>query len=192
MFIIYYTILYYTMLVLQQLAAQCLQSCHNSFLVHYCHLPLYHSTSYSLTCRQTTSNTHKCTQQWHDYHKPSPIYLSKFITRDWKERSGQMHARTPTLQGDQAGVEDQANTSTEQRPSAEANSLSAGQEIPHILWHTKVQCRVHNSSPPVPILSQLNPAHAHPPPIPLHNLRNKIPISVLRSLLRLLATRLYT
>ena len=77
--ILYCIILYYTnvTLVLQELAAQCRQLRHSSFLAHYCHLPLYHSTSHSLTCRQTTSHTHKCTQHWYDYHKPSPIYLSK-------------------------------------------------------------------------------------------------------------------
>jgi hypothetical protein len=35
----------------------------------------------------------------------------------------------------------------------EANSFSASREIPWILWNLKV----HNSMPPVPILSQINP-----------------------------------
>jgi hypothetical protein len=41
----------------------------------------------------------------------------------------------------------------EQSPSWEANWSSATQEIPRILWNPKVHHRIHNSPPPVPILS---------------------------------------
>ena len=44
-------------------------------------------------------------------------------------------------------------------PTWEANRFSASQEIPRILWTTKVQYRIHTCPSPVLLLSQLCPVY---------------------------------
>jgi len=47
----------------------------------------------------------------------------------------------------------------EQSPSWEANRFSASQEIPRILWNSRVHYRSHKCPPPFPSLNHLDPVH---------------------------------
>jgi hypothetical protein len=54
----------------------------------------------------------------------------------------------------------------EQSTSWEADSHSANQEIPRLLWNPKVYYRFRNVPPQVPILSQMHPVCTFPPYFP--------------------------
>jgi hypothetical protein len=65
--------------------------------------------------------------------------------------------------------------SMEQRPFWEADSSSASQEIPRILWNQKVHYRIHKRPLPVPILIHNNPFHSSPANFPLINVYITLP-----------------
>jgi hypothetical protein len=68
--------------------------------------------------------------------------------------------------------------------SWEANSHSASQEIPRLLWNPKAHYRVHMSPQLIPILSQMNTVHTFPPYFPkIHfNIISHLHLGLLSSL----------
>jgi hypothetical protein len=75
----------------------------------------------------------------------------------------------------------------EQTTSWKANSHSASQEIPRLLWNPKVHYRVHYGPLLVPVMSQMHPIRTFVPYFPkiqsniTINLRLSLPIGLFTS-----------
>ena len=85
--------------------------------------------------------------------------MSLIQIRWWGQCAIQYDTHTCYLQSTYSCAQ---TNSTEQSHSWKADSSSALHEIPRILWDSVVQNRIHNSSPLVLTLSQINPIHALP------------------------------
>jgi hypothetical protein len=137
--------------------------------------------SYSL-CESSNYNYYKLNHCWPTYDMPHTSRdSSRNLFKCWFLKTltyitskdftfyHQHHLKIYNTMG-QSSIKDKLHSSiniliysVEQSPSWEANRFAASQEIPCILWNSKIHYRIHKCPPPVPIQRQLNTIHKpHP------------------------------
>jgi len=105
----------------------------------------------------TNIKSHSRTQFWTKFHPPSiltthfpKINLNVILPCPSRSTSWPFHKRLTNQPTNQP-------TSMDQRPSWEANSHSASQEMSRLSWNTNLHYCVQNRQPYVTLLSQINP-----------------------------------
>jgi len=84
------------------------------------------------------------------------------VIQNLNTTAGQLHTLNSKTSLTYFTLKDMHTNYKEQSPSWEANSHSASQEVPRLLWNPKVHYRVHKSLPLVPVFTQIKPIHTFP------------------------------
>jgi hypothetical protein len=104
-----------------------------------------HDLSFSPTCRWILKSCETWRSEW----------LLRFRRSYWVY----LHAREEYSQKLIWSWMDAYITKSMEHTSWEADNSSASQEISGILWNQEAHCRIHNGTPPDPILSKTNLVH---------------------------------
>ena len=112
----------------------------------------------------TSVRMEQLSSHWTDFYETDTWVFFENLTRELKFNEC-LTRKTGTLHEDQCTFFIISRSvlltacSMEQSPSWEANQFSANQEIPRVLWNSKVHYHIQKCPPPVPILNWIDPDH---------------------------------